>query len=70
MGNLIKALNIACNLGFIIALPAIIFVLLGAFLDKILQTKPMLTIIFSLLGAGAGFYFALKENERFLKDKK
>lgn len=70
MENLIKSLNIALNLGFIIALPAVIFIFLGVFLDKIFQTNSILTIIFIFLGILSGIFSGFKESQKFLIKKK
>ncbi len=44
------ALSLGAQLGFMIALPLIVCLLLGVFLDKKQNTFPMFLIIFVLLG--------------------
>ena len=54
-GELLRNLYMVSQMGVTIAACLIIGVLLGRFLDNTLGTSPFLLIIFSLLGAGAGF---------------
>ena len=53
--ELLRSLYMISQLGLTIAVCVIIGVLLGRFLDNVFGTQPFLLIIFSLLGAGAGF---------------
>jgi len=53
--ELLRSLYMVSQMGVTIAACVIIGVLLGRFLDGVLNTSPFLLIIFSLLGAGAGF---------------
>ena len=63
--ELLRGLYIISQIGFTITACVIVGVLLGRFLDSVLGTAPFLLIIFSLLGAGAGFkaiYELVKKN--------
>ena len=53
--ELLRSLYMISQIGLTIAACVIIGVLLGRFLDNTFGTSPVLLIIFSLLGAGAGF---------------
>ena len=53
--ELLRGLYMISQIGFTIAACVVVGVLLGRFLDSVLNTTPLLLIIFSLLGAGAGF---------------
>jgi len=66
----LTSLNMAVGLGFVIALPPVLFAFLGVFLDKIFHTQPALTIIFIFLGIIAGIYSSFKEVKKFLKQVK
>lgn len=66
LSSLLKSLNIAWELGFIIALPAVIFTVFGLLLDKLLKTTPLFTIILIILGSIAGFYLGLKEVKKVI----
>ncbi len=58
-GGVGAALALAAELGFSIALPMVVFIGGGAWLDSKLHTSPWLTLIGVLLGvlsAGAAFY--------------
>ncbi|HDH99331.1 MAG TPA: AtpZ/AtpI family protein [bacterium] len=49
------ALSLGTELGFLIAIPLIIFLLLGLFLDKKFETFPIFLICGILIGLGATF---------------
>ena len=53
--ELLRGLYMISQIGFTIAACVIIGVLLGRFLDGVFGTSPILLLVFSLLGAGAGF---------------
>lgn len=65
--NMLINVSFALNLGFILALPPIIFTFIGLYLDKIFNSKPYLTIIFILLGVLTSILAAFKEAKKFLK---
>lgn len=59
-----SALNLAWELGYIIAIPIVLLGLGGAYLDKYLETSPLfllLGIALSLLLSGIGVYRKIKE---------
>ena len=43
------ALYLALQLGFLIAIPLVGFLLLGVFLDKKLSSSPILTLLFAII---------------------
>ena len=53
--ELLRGLYMISQIGFTITACVIVGVLLGRFLDSVFGTSPWLLLIFSLLGAGAGF---------------
>ena len=53
--ELLRSLYMVSQIGLTISACVIIGVFLGRFLDNTFGTSPVLLIIFSLLGAGAGF---------------
>jgi ATP synthase protein I len=65
--KLFKAVNLALSLGFIIILPILIFLFIGMFLDNRLNTSPIITLIFLLLGIIGGIYSAIKEIQKTIK---
>ncbi len=66
LGTLFRSINAAWGLGFVIALPPVIFVFIGIFLDRFLKTEPILTIIFLLFGVVAGVYAGIKETKEII----
>jgi len=48
----------------------VLFVLLGYWLDQKFETKPLLTVILSLAGAGIGFYNFIRTVLQLSKKKK
>lgn len=62
----LRALAQISHIGIAMAASVLIGVLLGKYLDRLLNTSPWLLLIFSFLGAGAAF----KELIDFSKDKK
>lgn len=63
--SLLGNLSQASTLGMTIALPPVIAVFFGLFLDKLINTTPIFTIIFILLGLLIGIFSAVKEVKRF-----
>jgi F0F1-type ATP synthase assembly protein I len=62
--SLFLSLRLAWNLGFIIALPVVIFGFGGAYLDKYLKTSPLFVLIgfvLAVLISGIGVYRKVKE---------
>lgn len=59
-----QALQFAWHLGYIIAIPAVIFGLGGAYADKQLETSPafiLIGFVVAMLLSGLGVYRRLKE---------
>lgn len=54
--SIFYALSLGSELGFLIALPLIIFLLAGWWLDKKIDTFPLFTILFIFLGLIAAFF--------------
>ncbi len=54
--KLLKEIAPYINLGWQLVITIFIFVIIGWFLDKWLETKPIFLIIFSLLGCVVGMY--------------
>lgn len=50
MDNKLKAIYLGLELGFLIAIPLVVFTLLGVWMDNNFQTLPLFLIIFILLG--------------------
>ncbi len=62
--GLLLSLRLAWNLGYIIALPAVLFGFGGAYLDKSLGTSPLCILtgfVLAALISGIGVYRKLKE---------
>jgi len=60
------SLELAWNLGFIIALPVVIFGFGGAYLDKYLETSPLFVLIgfaLAVIITGIGVYRKVKAIE-------
>jgi len=55
-----KILQTASSLGFAIIIPMVFGAFLGVFLDKMLGTKPVLTLILILLGTFTGIAAGIK----------
>lgn len=70
----IYALSLGLELGFLIALPLVLFLILGLFLDRKFQTLPIFLISFIILGLAATFlniyYLVLPFLEKRSKNKK
>lgn len=47
--SFLKALSLGSELGFLIVLPLVGFLILGVFLDKKFQTSPIFVIVFLIL---------------------
>jgi len=62
--ELLRNFYMISQMGVTIAACLLIGVLIGRFLDNALGTSPFLLIIFSLLGAGAGFRSIFKLSEK------
>lgn len=63
---LMLSLELAWNLGFIIALPVVIFGFGGAYLDKYLETSPLFVLIgfaLAVIISGIGVYRKVKAIE-------
>lgn len=64
----LKGLAIISQIGFSVITPILIGVYLGQFVDKKIGTKSIFSIIFIILGAGAGFLSLFKiSNYQFKK---
>ena len=64
MADLWLAVRLAWSLGYIIALPAVLFGFGGAYLDRMLHTSPWLLLLSLALAMGisaVGVYRRLKE---------
>lgn len=64
--SLFLSLRLAWSLGYIIAIPAVVFGLGGAYLDKYLQTSPLFLLLGFALAvglSGLGVYRKVKEIE-------
>ena len=62
--GLLLSLRLAWNLGYIIAIPAVVFGFGGAYLDKLLGTSPLCILtgfVLAALISGIGVYRKLKE---------
>lgn len=53
--ELLRGLYMVSQIGFTVAACLLVGVLLGRFLDSVFGSAPLLLIVFSLFGAGAGF---------------
>ena len=61
--NTIRVLAIASQLGFSLAVPLVVFIVGGIFLDKKVGTSPLfllIGIVFGFIGAGYGLYDTVK----------
>lgn len=56
----IQALVIVSQIGFAFAVSVVIGVFGGIYLDSLLHTSPVLTILGAVLGAGSGIYGAVQ----------
>lgn len=54
--NFFYALSLGLELGFLIALPLVLFLALGLFLDNRFKTFPIFLISFIILGMAATFF--------------
>lgn len=54
--KLLYALSLGLELGFLISLPLVFFLILGIFLDKKFQTFPIFLISSIILGMAATFF--------------
>ncbi len=68
--NIFKELAPYLNLGLQIALSVCLGALFGWWLDKLLDTKPILLIVFSFVGIVAGFYSFFNTISQLEKKKK
>lgn len=69
----LRVLSLVSQLGISMAVPILLCVLLGAYLDNKTGREPLFTIIFILLGVGAAFrnlfYIVGKEAKKGEKDE-
>lgn len=72
--GVIKSLSLISQVGFMMATPIIGCIILGSYLDRILQTKILFLIIFTILGVMAAFrnlyFFSIKKSSFGKKDNK
>ncbi|PIS39286.1 MAG: hypothetical protein COT33_02810 [Candidatus Nealsonbacteria bacterium CG08_land_8_20_14_0_20_38_20] len=72
--KLLYALSLGLELGFLISLPLVFFLILGIFLDKKFQTFPIFLISSIMLGLAATvvniYYLVLPFLEKRSRDKK
>lgn len=54
--DFLYALSLGMGLGLLVAVPLVVFLLLGLFLDKKLNTLPLFLIIFILLSLAVAAY--------------
>jgi ATP synthase protein I len=57
----------AASFGFVLLLSVVVGLGIGIFLDKIFNTHPLLTIIFTIIGMVSGIYSVFKEIKQFQK---
>lgn len=69
MKEILKAVVLIGQLGFVVILVILITFGLGYYLDKLLGTDPYLKILFLLIGVGAGYWSAARLLKSFLKDQ-
>ena len=53
--DILKNLGLVTQLGISIAAPIFLSMFIGQFIDRLVKTESIFTIIFIVLGAGAGF---------------
>ncbi len=65
----VKAWSLILQIGISMLVPIFICIFLGIWLDKIFDTKPVIMIIFIIIGVGAGFRSVYVLTRDFYKDK-
>jgi len=67
-GKILKNLSLVSHLGFMMAIPIFLCMLLGIFLDNVFGTKVVFLIIFTILGVLSAFrnlfVFGIKMGEK------
>ncbi|MDR1774262.1 MAG: AtpZ/AtpI family protein [Clostridioides sp.] len=69
MRDVMKALSLVTQLSITVVVAIVGSILLGKFLDSKFNTGSIFTIIFIILGIGAGFSSAYRTLESFIKEK-
>lgn len=64
-----KAWSLILQIGISMLVPIFMCLFIGIWLDKIFDTKPIIMIVFILLGIGAGFRSVYVLTKSFYKDK-
>lgn len=64
-----KAWALILQIGISMLVPILLCIFVGIWLDKVFDTKPILMIIFIILGVGAGFRSVYVLTRDFYKDK-
>ena len=68
--NIYQNLSLITQIGLSIITPILLGVYLGNFIDQKLETEMIFTLIFILLGAGAGFLNLLKIAKKNTNNRK
>jgi len=63
-----KYLSLLTQLGLMMAINIIVFLLIGLFLDRWLQSNGIILILCILVGIGSGFYNVYRIVDQTLKD--
>ncbi len=68
-GNLFSVVSLAWELGYVVAVPLIIFALVGRFLDKKLETSPWIFLLGVVISIIVSVFMVYRKADKIIKNQ-